>query len=243
MRACSGLRQCLDMPEVKNIDAAVTTSMFLGSLAFADTTDDFQVPLKDRLVPFFWLGNQLGLGSFFTLFQGRATTESIWFSMFDGVAEAVLRLDDDRPGTEGLPAELVTIFEVKEASTCDRHQYLRDLRRLCRLLAINPENELALLQYMQLVDGVSLQFIRLSNALDSRALMLLSYWLALLCAKDCWWSRLRARNDCWAICEHLDKCGDELLRKYMDFPAAACGYPYFGATPAGQDLVDQLRLA
>lgn len=216
--------------------------MFLGSLSFADATEDLEVPLTNRPVPFFWLRNQLGLGSLFTMFQSRAGMQSIWFSMFDQVADDVFQLNDNRPGTEGIPAELAMIFKVRETSICDRHHYLRVLRRLCRLLPINPGNELALLQYMQFVEGLSLQFIGLLNALDVRALLLLSYWLALLCTKDCWWSRLRARNDCWAICKHLEEHGNELLWKYMDFPAAACGYPYTGAAAAGLHLVARLRL-
>lgn len=242
MRACSGLRKCLDMPKVDQIDAAMTTSMFLASLSFADTTDDLQVSLNARPVPFFWLGNQLGLGSLFTMFQSRAGTQSMWLGMFEEVTETILQLNDNRSGTDGIPAELATIFNVEETSTCNQHQYLKVLRRLCRLIPIDPENELALLQYMQFVEGLSPQFIRLLNALDTRALMLLSYWLALLCAKDCWWSHLRARNDCWAICEHLEKCGDERVWKYMDFPAAACGYPYNGNASSGHLLVDRLRL-
>jgi hypothetical protein len=242
MQACSGLRHYLDTPQSDKIDAAMTTSMFLGSLSFADATEELQVPLKNRPVPFFWLGNQLGLGSLLTIFQSRGSIQSMWFSMFDQVAEDVQQLYDNRPGTDGIPAELAVIFKVKETSRCDGHPYLRVLRRLCRLLPVDPEDELALLQYMQFVEGLSSQFVRLLNTLDIRALLLLSYWLALLCAKDCWWSRLRARNDCWAICQHLEEDGNELLWKYVDFPAAACGYPYTGGSAAGCTLVASLRL-
>ncbi|KAJ9615380.1 hypothetical protein H2200_001455 [Cladophialophora chaetospira] len=242
MQACVGLRQCLDVPRADQTDAAMITSMFLGSVSFADTTEVFQVPLKSRPVPFFWLGNQLGVGALVSLFQTRANRHSLLLGVFEELAQVVVHVDDDRSGTNDIPAELATIFEVEDSSTCNEHPYLGALRRLCRLLRTDPENEFALLQYMQFVDGLSPQFIRLLNALDTRALMLLSYWLALLCAKDCWWSRVRARTDCWTICEHLELHGDETSWKYMDFPAKACGYPYTGAVPSGQYLVDLLRL-
>ena len=241
MRACSGLRRCLDMSEVDKIDAAITTSMLLGSLTFADTTEDFRIPLRHRPVPFAWLGSQLGLGSLLSLFQFRANTQSMWLSMYEEVAATVLHLSDNRPGTDGIPAELAMLFDVTESSACDQHDYLRVLRRLCRLLSIDSGDKMALLQYMQFVDGVSSQFVGLVNALDIKALILLSYWLALLCAQDCWWSRLRAKNDCWAICEHLQKYGDDSMWSYMDFPAAACDYPYIHAARAGQHLVGCLR--
>lgn len=247
IHACSGLRQYLDTPatpQADNIDAAITTSMFLGSLSFADATEDYQVALDDRPVPFFWLGNQRGLGSLRSMFQSQdVRMQSMWFSMFDEVGEDVLQLNDNRPGTDGIPAELAKIFGVKKTSICDHHYYLSVLRRLCRLLRVDPGNDVALLQYMQFVEGLSSHFVSLLNALDIRALMLLSYWLALLCAKECWWSRLRATNDCWAICKHLEHHGDEKLWKYMDFPAAACDYPYTSiVTRAGWDLVNGLRL-
>lgn len=243
MQACSGLRKCLDIQRSDQIDAAMTTSMFLGSLSFADTTEVFQVPLTSRSVPFFWLGNQLGLGGLLSLFRSRANIHGLWLGVFEEVAQVVELLDDNRSGTDDISADLAIIFDVKESSTCDDHPFLRALRRLCRLLSTDPDNELALLQYMQFVDGLSAQFVNLLNALDARGLMLLSFWLALLCAKDCWWSRVRAKTDCWAICEHLETYGDESLWKYMDFPAQACDYPYTArAAPCGQPLVDCLRL-
>jgi hypothetical protein len=241
MRASNMLRHCLDLPQIETIDAAVTTSMFLGSLAFADLTDDLDVPLTQRPVPFAWLGNQLGLASFLTLFRWKAGTPSEWLSMFEEIAEAVLLLDDNRTGCDGIPADLASVFEIDETSTCDGHPYLKIVRRLWLLLPIDSGNELSLLQYMQFMDGLSFHFVRLLNSLDSRALLLLAYWLALLCTKDCWWSGLRARNDCWAICEFMDQNRDEVLWRYMDFPAAACGYPYKAAAPAGQLLVDGCR--
>ena len=242
MQACSGLRHCLDNEGPEQTDAAMTTSVFLGSISFADTTEVFQVPLTGRSVPFFWLSSQLGLGALASLFRPRASTHSLWLGIFEEAAQVVVQLDDKRSGMDDIPVELATIFDVEETSTCDDHRYLRVLRQLCQLLSTDPENESALLQYMQFVDALSPRFLHLLNALDTRALMLLSFWLALLCAKDCWWSRVRARTDCWAICEHLEIHGDESLWKYMDFPAEACGYSYIGAAPSGRHVVEWLRL-
>lgn len=241
IKAASGLRQCLGTLLVANIDAAMTTSMFLGSLSFANATDDFQVPLKSRPLPFYWLGNQLGVRSLVSLFRSNAGAQSMWLRVFEENSEAFVQLEDCRSGTDGIPEEFVTLFDVVESSTCASHPYLTVLRRLCRLLYIDPENDLALFSYTQFVEGMSPQFVGLLNTLDTRALMLLSYWLGLLCVKDCWWSRVRANLDCWAICEHLEKYGDELLWRYMDFPAQACGYSY--TTPSGLHLVDWFRKA
>lgn len=244
IKACSGLRHYLDTPQGAEIDvdAAMTTSMFLGSLSFADATEDVGVPLEKRPVPFYWLGNQLSLGSLLIYFQSRASMQSMYVGMFGEIAEDVLQLYDPGAGTDGVPGELAILFDVDETSTCEQHQYLRVLRRLCHLLSLDSGNELALLQYMQLVESLSPPFVLLLNALDPRALMLLSYWLALLCAKDCWWSRLRARTDCWEICKYLEKNGNESLWRYMDFPAAACDYPYTSSSSTGCHLVDRLRL-
>ncbi|KIW12660.1 hypothetical protein PV08_09938 [Exophiala spinifera] len=251
MRACSGLRQWLEAQKLDKVDAAITTSMFLGCISFADMDDDFQVSLQHRQTPFSWLGSQLGLGPILTLFQSKSGVDrSMWISTLEPVVEALLIPHPDDHGQQpggahggGVPAELATIFEVFSfSSSSTNHPYLQTLRRLCRLVAIDPEDELALLQYVQFVEGISSQFLHLLNSLDTRALLLVSYWLALLCAKDCWWTRARALNDCRAICEQIEQAADKSLWwKYVDFPAAACGYPYTCDDPAGQRLVEGLR--
>lgn len=242
-QAASKLRHSLSTLSVANIDAAMTTSIILGSLSFANATDDFQIPLKSRPLPFYWLGSQLGARSLVSMFRSNDGAQSMWLRVFEENSEALQPLEDCRSGTDGIPEEFTTVFGVVEGSSCDSHPYLTALRRLCRLLYIDPESDLAFFSYTQFVEGMSPQFVGLLNALDTRALMLLSYWLALLCVKDCWWSRFRANLDCRAICEHLEKHGDELLWRYMDFPARACGYSYLGTAPSGVHVVDWFRKA
>lgn len=244
IKACSGLRHYLSSQQGAKIDVdtVMTTSMFLGSLSLACATEDLDVPLEERPVPFYWLENQLNFGSLLDYFHSRARLQNIWAGMFGAVAQDALQLFDDSAGVGGIPDELATLFDVDESSTPEQHQYLSVLRRLCHILSLDSGNELALLQYMQFVEGLSSTFVLLLNALDPRALMLLSYGLALLCPKDCWWSRVRARIDCWEICRYLEKSGDKSLWKYMDFPAFACDYPYLSPVSTGMLLVDRLRL-
>lgn len=241
MRACSGLRHTLSTTRIVNIDAAMTVSMFMGSLSFAVMTEDFQVALADRAVPFCWLGKQLGLKSLSTLFQAGQGAQTVWHDIYKDAVGGFLQVDDERPGIDGIPKELLTLFDVTQSSSCDDHPYLRGLRRLCHILCIDSQDPLAHLQYMQFVEVITPIFLCLLNGLDTKVLVLVSYWLALLCTKDCWWSRLRAKNDCWAICEHLQRHGDDTLWRYMDFPALACGYTYSGTAPAGQQLIERLR--
>ncbi|KIV96595.1 hypothetical protein, variant [Exophiala mesophila] len=241
MHACARLRRSLDMPQVDNVDAVVISTLFLGYLSFADTTEDFGVPLRQREVPFFWLRNQIGLESLVHLFQAKASIRKSSLGMFEDVADAILMLDDKKPATDSIPADLATLFDIREDSSSNDHPYLSALLRLRHLLALNPDNELAVVLYMQFMEGVSQHFLQLLDTLDPKALMLLSYWLALLCSNNCWWSRVRAKNECWAVCEHIDTFGDELLWKFMDFPANACGYPYSGTSSAGRDVVLRIR--
>ncbi|KAK5045851.1 hypothetical protein LTR84_008944 [Exophiala bonariae] len=243
MKACAGLRHYLETPQRAKIDVdtAMTTSMFLGSLAFADATEDSEVPLENRPVPFHWLRNQLNFGSLLGYFQSTAKMESICLGIFGEITQETLQLNGNSPGTDGVPREWVILFDVEETSMSKQDRYSSVLCRLCHLLSLNPDNGLALLQYMQFLEGLSSPFVLLLNTLDIRALMLLSYWLALLCAKDCWWSRVRSRIDCWEICKYLEKNGDESLWRYMDFPAVACDYPYTSSSSAGRHLVDRLR--
>ena len=131
------------MQQVDKVDAAITTSMFLGSISFADLEDDFQVPLKDRRKPFSWLGSQLGLGSILTLFKSKSNVQdSMWINTLEPTAETVLHLlDDGLPGTAGtdsLPDEFATIFGVCETSgpLTNSHHRAASAQKVCGQLFI-----------------------------------------------------------------------------------------------------------
>lgn len=241
MRACSELRRSLEVPRIDKGDAAIATSLLLKSLSFADTIDDFQVPLRNRSVPFSWLINRLSLKSLSVVLQVRCGPQELQLISLDPTVEASRHLQDQYFEISIISEEFAAMLGVDEKSARDDYDYLIIVSKLCRLLAMDPADELAVHQYMQFVEELPSRFIALLNTLDTRALVLLSYWLALLCAQGCWWSQERARIDCLAICEHLEIYASKSIWLCMDFPAAACGYPYIDAVGNGQRIVQRMR--
>ena len=57
---------------------------------------------------------------------------------------------------------------------------------------------------------------------DTRALLLFSYWLALMSKVEQWWIVGRARHECVAICRFLRNDSDTRLRALLEFPINMC---------------------
>ena len=57
---------------------------------------------------------------------------------------------------------------------------------------------------------------------DARALLLFSYWLALMSKVEQWWIVGRVRNECVAICRFLTNDSDPRLRALLEFPVNMC---------------------
>lgn len=59
---------------------------------------------------------------------------------------------------------------------------------------------------------------------DPAALLVLSWWLALMCKVDEWWAETRVRSECTAICMRLENSEDPRILRLLEFPASCCGY-------------------
>src|SRR5947209_8392409 len=57
---------------------------------------------------------------------------------------------------------------------------------------------------------------------DTRALLLFSYWLALMSKVKQWWIVGRARHECVAICRFSENDYDLRLRALLEFPVNTC---------------------
>lgn len=67
-------------------------------------------------------------------------------------------------------------------------------------------------------------FFDLVNMNDPVALLVLSYWYALMCHVDFWWTKRRSFRDCIALCMYLEEHGTAAIQLLLEFPASACGF-------------------
>lgn len=205
-RAIAIFRDMLSNEWDQQADAVLTTSMFLSLLSFTDASVSHPTRSVWRGLDsssFSWFQVQIGLVELITLASIRASS-SVIMPYFKDIDPDLALLHDERSGTDGIPVELVDLFEVTEDSTCDTHPYLRPLRRICTMRNI-PQITDNGLKFMQFLQGVDKVFIERLQQLDARTILLFGSWLGFLCHVDRWWCKGRAQNEYQAIAAYLQE--------------------------------------
>ncbi|KAF2499638.1 hypothetical protein BU16DRAFT_503884 [Lophium mytilinum] len=112
-------------------------------------------------------------------------------------------------------------FRVDSYSTDNPYQH--PIRRLSRLFATKPHRDMVG-WYMVWVGKLSPEYLDLLEESDSKALLILAYWCALILRIDIWWITRSAKQKCTEICTYLDQSAEPGVRGLLEFPASACGY-------------------
>lgn len=132
----------------------------------------------------------------------------------------------DEDETQGLPKQLLHLCGIS-ASTTEaerrRNPYLGALQLLGPLM-LEERCSRSLVKYMRFLSSLPKPFFALLQTNDHLALLILSYWFALVSYVGFWWVEKRVKRDCTAICMYLDAHGDAALRPLLVFPASACRY-------------------
>lgn len=156
-----------------------------------------------------------------------ALREVLGARMMDSVWKAVLMdSDDDKgtfsvdsPGISGLPTAFVDLCELNDASNSGNNPYHTIVRLLTPLLQLKPEvhNFTKLIAY----NGRTWRHFKpLLLQRDPRALLLISYWFALMLPVDQWWIATRVRTECLAIVNYLCQLGNPRITPLLPFPAS-----------------------
>jgi hypothetical protein len=131
-------------------------------------------------------------------------------------------------GREDLDPTLATLCDIDDTTTEETNPFHWPLRMLSPLLRI-PRDQLEESRITNFMGRLPPDYLNLLASKEPRALLLLAYWLALMCSSvHEWWVYARVRSECLAICMYLERCGDERIVDFnlLEFPAAACGYRY-----------------
>lgn len=143
---------------------------------------------------------------------------SPWASVLDAADDDVGRFTCDTQGTEGIPPPFVRLCELDEASTSHDNPYHKILRHLVPLMEMElaPENMNKIFAFGGRLHHV---FRPLVTRKDTRALLLLSWWLALLRQVDEWWVKAWARASCHSVVTYLSSLHDPRIQALLVFPA------------------------
>lgn len=228
--ALSSFRYALNQPFTRdNCDAILLSSILLNLMSFSFIQSDDISPLGSWVFSssprkLNWLYVQLGLRHL--LEQTKPFhTESRLIPLFLAGDDEKGTYSDESPGIQGLPEAFVKVCGLDEYSTPENNPYHSPVRLLAPLLTLErrADNTFKFIHWFAAVDG---KFAVLLQQKDHPALLLISYWLAMLCDLNQWWCYERARRECTAICMVLNNSSNEDIIRLLDYPAKACGYAH-----------------
>ena len=144
---------------------------------------------------------------------------SPWAQIFYAADDDVGSFTSDKPGVEGLPPAFVHLCELDDSSTSHDNPYHKILRHLTPLLEmkVEPENMNKIFAFGGRMHKV---FRPLVMQKDVRALLILSWWLALLRQVDEWWVKAWARTSCRSVVAHLSSIQDPKIQALLVYPAS-----------------------
>lgn len=202
----------------------LSTCMLLAIMSF---TNEDPEPSKswvfsNRPEALNWLTIQTGLKSLLIQVEPYLQN-SMWLPVFLDADDEVGTFANDQPGPAGLPKAFVELCEIGDATTVHNNTYHLPLCCLAPLLQIEP-GLAAFVKLITFMGRLTPAFKQLLLDKDARALLILSYWFALMCRVDLWWIHRRVKSECIAICMVLQGHPDHRIRHLLQFPAQACGY-------------------
>ncbi|KAF2119239.1 hypothetical protein BDV96DRAFT_341785 [Lophiotrema nucula] len=202
---------------VNDADSILTTAMLLNTLTFcaADYREESDRPSWD------WLRIQIGLTDLLSRTK-PFHPDSIWNPLFEVQKEMAIT---EAPVAD-ISGQLVAFCTVERTDGIAAVYF--DFVHLLAPLVDFPLDPQYMLLYLRVVGGISQDFVALLEREDTRALLLFSHWLRLMCSIRQWWCIRRTTRECWKICSILSKKLDAAAMELLHLPAAACGFPLQG---------------
>lgn len=148
---------------------------------------------------------------------------SMWWKTFLESHDPSIEFEDKRSGRVDLDADFANVCGITDASTVDNGPYLWPLRMLSNLLKLEISGKNTP-KYNTWMGRLEPAYFACLERKEPPALILLAWWLALMCYADQWWMDIRVRSECTAICMKLEDSDDPTVLKLLEFPARTCGY-------------------
>ncbi|KAJ9480978.1 hypothetical protein VN97_g12536 [Penicillium thymicola] len=149
--------------------------------------------------------------------------QSIWWTVFMESRDPSLDYEDKRPGRVDLDPDLADLCGIGDETTIEENPYLWPLRMLMGLLPFERVTGSSKF-YNTWMGRLENPFYECLLRKETPALVLLAWWLGLMCYVEEWWVEMRVRSECTAICMFLEDSCDPLVLRLLEFPASCCGY-------------------
>ncbi|KAJ5163144.1 Aflatoxin biosynthesis regulatory protein [Penicillium coprophilum] len=124
--------------------------------------------------------------------------QSIWWTVFMESRAPSLNFEDKRPGRVGLDPDLADLCRISDETTIESNPCLWPLRMLMGLLPFERTTG-SFQVYNTWMGRLENPFYECLLRKEPRALVLLAWWLGLMCYVEEWWVEMRVRSECTAI--------------------------------------------
>lgn len=209
---------------LQNMDKLYSTCMMISMHSFFQETFSPRTSFVFSTDPLAlnWLRLQGGLR--YLLEQtSHLLPESMWWTVFMKSRDPNIDFEDKRSGRVGLDLDLADLCGITDDTTVDSSPLLWPLRMLMGLLSLERSPD-SLQKYNTWMGRIENPFYECLCRKETPALILLAWWLGLMCSVEEWWVETRVRSECTAICMFLEDSSDPLVLKMLEFPASCCGY-------------------
>lgn len=207
-------------------DALLATATLVNAISFAtvSTTDpSASWPMVTSPHDLQWLAIQQGPGLVMAN-SGRWMAQSLFASSFPDFER-----DSEPPNPNAgyihptrIPTAMFVVCGITLGTIADDNPYLNCLELLEPLLSLTPSTA-NMAKFLPFIGSIRPAFLDLLKQRDHSALLILSWWYALLCPLEQWWLCTRSRTECAAICMYLHQCASATVKELLAFPATACG--------------------
>ncbi|KAL4762862.1 Zn(II)2Cys6 transcription factor domain-containing protein [Aspergillus foveolatus] len=211
-----------------NVSGLISASILIGVTSLAPLKFEIQDSwvFTGRGSDLNWLAIQGGLACILK-HAGQYVPGSIWgvpFSHSHEIESQLFRYEITK-GREGLHPDLADLCGITDETDDQTSLYWFPIKLLSPFLELEVNAQIAS-QCTTWMGRLEPPFVNLCRERDPRALVILAYWMGLMCSMSQWvpWVEGRIRKECIAVCIYLESLGDPVIRPFLEFPAAAAGY-------------------
>ncbi|KAK5989424.1 Zn(2)-C6 fungal-type transcription factor afumD [Cladobotryum mycophilum] len=228
-------------------DALLLTSMLLNLLSFSmlmdeDPGDSWVFSRGEGRLN--WFALNLGLKPLlYATEEYRENTILQW--MYESSDDDQQTFHGESHDLTGVPSLWLKFCNL-DASTPTEHVFFEPLRILAVLRNLPPINDTFFL-YLGFFGTLDVEFRRLLEGNDERAMWILGYWFGLLCRfEGIWWMRARARRDYRAIClwlrqrwggNDVERDEEQMRRELMNYLSTVTVTEWNGIVDMISDVV------